>query len=137
MHDRRRHLTVTGGRLALLVLATGTGWAAVTSSAGGHAVGAVLVGAPAFAATTPRPAATSSAAAATSSTAATASRARLSPSALSSRRRSAGSTWHALVSVAPRVTAGGRTASRIVVSEGVSRDLVRTPAHSRRDAVPR
>jgi hypothetical protein len=130
MHDRRRHLTVTGGRLALLVLATGTGWAAVTSSTGGHAVGAVLVGAPAFAATTPRPAAASA------TSAAAASRARLSPAALSSRRRSTASTWHALVSVAPRVTAGGRTASWIAESEGVSRDLVRTPARSRH-RVPR
>jgi hypothetical protein len=55
MHEGRRRVAVTGGRLALLVLATATGWGAITSAGGGHAVGAVLVGAPAFAAVNPRP----------------------------------------------------------------------------------
>jgi hypothetical protein len=48
MHERRR-LAVTGGRLALLVLAVATGWGAIVSAGGGHAVGAQLVGAPAVA----------------------------------------------------------------------------------------
>jgi hypothetical protein len=53
MDDGRSRLAVTAGRIGLLVVAVGTAWGAATTAAGSHALGAVLVAAPAVAATNP------------------------------------------------------------------------------------
>jgi hypothetical protein len=57
MEGRRRH-AVTAGRIGLLVVAVGTAWGAVTTAGGGPGLDAVLVAAPAAAATNPHPAGT-------------------------------------------------------------------------------
>jgi hypothetical protein len=108
MHDGRRRLAVTGGRLGGLVLAVVTGWIAITSAGGAHAVGAQLVGAPAVAATTTPPAVSPAAAART---------------ATSPRRPgSAAQAGRLRNPLSPR----GVSTTR------VSRDLVRTPVDPRR-----
>ena len=53
MDDGRSRLAVLAGRIGLLVVAGGTAWGAVSTAAGGHALGAVLVVTPAVIATNP------------------------------------------------------------------------------------
>jgi hypothetical protein len=55
MEGRPRH-AVTAVRIGLLFVAVGTAWGAVTAAGGGHGLDAVLVAAPAAAATNPHPA---------------------------------------------------------------------------------
>jgi hypothetical protein len=62
MGDGRR-LAVTAGRMGLFVVAVGTAWAAITTAAGGHGLGAVLVAAPVVPAPNARPASSAIAAA--------------------------------------------------------------------------
>jgi len=55
---RGRHAVTAGrlGRIGLLAVAAATAWGAITAAGGGHGLGAVLVAAPAVAATNPHPA---------------------------------------------------------------------------------
>jgi hypothetical protein len=55
MDGRPRH-ALAAGRIGLLVVALGTAWGAVSAGGSGHGPGAVLVAAPAVAATNPHPA---------------------------------------------------------------------------------
>ena len=64
MDDRRPQRAVTAGRIGLLLLALATCWGAVVAAGDAHGTGAVLVAAPAVAATNPHPTATATAPAA-------------------------------------------------------------------------